>query len=121
MLYLLPRESGSMDIDFELIGERIRNERKKRGLTQEDLSYQIDMSVVYLSRIERGTSSINLKRLAQISTVLDVPLEKFITGVNTYSGHYLDKDLYSILTQCSPTKQRLIYNIAKIVLSSKIA
>ena len=68
-----------------------------------------------MSRIERGTSQINLKRLAQISTALDIPIEKLITGTATASNNYLDKDLYNVLIQCTPEKQRLIYNIAKMV------
>ena len=107
-----------MDIDYSILGERIRNERKKQGLTQEDLAFKIDMSSVYLSRVERGTTKINLNRLAQISTVLDIPLETLITGTCFKSEKYLDDELYNIIIQCSPIKQKLIYNLAKIVLNS---
>ena len=107
-----------MEIDYSILGERIRRERRKQGLTQEDLAYKIDMSSVFLSRVERGTSRINLNRLAQISTVLDIPLETLITGTCFKSEKYLDNELYEIITQCSPVKQKLIYNLAKIVLSS---
>ena len=110
-----------MTIDYGIIGERIREERKRQGITQEELSYELDISVVFLSRIERGTAKVNLGRLAQISDFLNVPLEKLITGTSVYSENYLEKDLYNIIVQCTPTKQRLIYNIAKIVLDSKIA
>ena len=104
-----------MEIDYKLIGERIREARKEKGLTQEKLSEEIDVTIAFLSRIERGAAQINLKRLAQISTTLDIPIEKLITGTATASINYLDKDLYNILIQCTPEKQRLIYNIAKIV------
>lgn len=107
-----------MEIDYSILGERIRRERRKQGLTQEDLAYKIDMSSVFLSRVERGTSRINLNRLAQISNVLDIPLETLITGTCFKSEKYLDNELYEIITQCSPVKQKLIYNLAKIVLSS---
>lgn len=102
-------------IDYALIGERIREARKKKGWSQEKLSEEIDLATAFLSRVERGRSQINLKRLAQISQVLDISLESLITGVNTKSDKYLDKDLYNILINCTPDKQRLIYNIAKIV------
>lgn len=105
-------------IDYGLIGERIRQARKQKGWSQEKLSEEIDLATAFLSRVERGRSQINLKRLAQISTALDVPLESLITGVNTSSEKYLDKDLYNILINCTPDKQRLIYNIAKIVSGS---
>ena len=118
VLYLLQKESDTMAIDYAIIGERIRDERKRQGLTQEDLSDQIDVSVVFMSRVERGETKINLNRLAQISAVLNLPLEKLIKGTSFQSENYLDDDLYNIIIQCSPAKQRLIYNIAKIVLNS---
>lgn len=106
------------DIDYSLIGERIREARKKKGWSQEKLSEEIDVATAFLCRVERGHSQINLKRLAQISKALEVPLEKLVTGVDTASEKYLDKELYEILINCTPEKQRLIYNIAKTVSES---
>lgn len=103
------------DIDYSIIGERIREARKKKGWSQEKLSEEIDVATAFLSRVERGHSHINLKRLAQISKALEVPLEKLVTGVDTASEKYLDKELYNILINCTPDKQRLIYNIAKAI------
>lgn len=103
------------DIDYSIIGERIRQARKNKGWSQEKLSEEIDVATAFLSRVERGHSQINLKRLAQISRALEVPLEKLITGVAIASEKYLDKELYNILISCTPDKQKLIYNIAKTI------
>ncbi len=108
-----------MEIDYKLIGERIREARKKRGWSQERLSEAIDVTTVYISRVERGGSGINLKRLAQISKALDTSLEYLVGGTATTAPNYLDKELYETLVSCTPAKQRLIYNIAKIVSGSK--
>lgn len=107
-----------MEIDYKIIGQRIREARKKKGYSQEKLSEMIDVAVPYISRVERG-EKVNLKRLAQISKVLDVPIEYLIGGVVTQTENYLDRELYEVLLQCSPAKQRLIYNIAKIVSGAK--
>ena len=107
-----------MEIDYKIIGQRIREARKKKGYSQEKLSEMIDVAVPYISRVERG-EKVNLKRLAQISKVLDVPIEYLIGGVVTQAENYLDRELYEVLLQCSPAKQRLIYNIAKIVSGAK--
>ena len=108
-----------MEFDYKLIGERIKKARMKKGWTQEKLSEEIDVTVAYISRVETGNGQINLKRLAQISNVLDIQLEQLLTGTSVHSNNYLDKDLYNILIQCTPEKQRLIYNIAKIVSGAK--
>lgn len=107
------------DIDYSLIGERIREARKRKGWSQEKLSEEIDIATAFLSRVERGHSQINLKRLAQIANALDVPMETLITGVTTSSDKYLNKELYKVLINCTPDKQKLIYNIAKAVSESK--
>ena len=104
-----------MEIDYKVIGQRIKEARKKKGWSQERLSEEIDVTVVYISRVERGSSQVNLKRLAQISYVLGVGLEYLITGAIVKDKRYLDKELYETLIKCSPAKQRLIYNIAKII------
>lgn len=116
MLYLLLKKGcDNVDIDYTLIGKRIKQARIKKKLSQEDLSELLNISVTYMSRIERGSSPINLKRLAQISNILNIPIEQLITGTVPYSEQYLDKDLYEILIKCTPEKQKLVYNIAKIV------
>lgn len=107
-----------MEIDYKIIGQRIREARRKKGWSQERLSEEIDVAVPYISRIERG-DQVNLKRLAQISKVLDTRLEYLIGGTATEAPNYLDKELYETLLTCTPAKQRLIYNIAKMVSSAK--
>lgn len=108
-----------MEIDYTLIGQRIKEARKKKGWSQEKISEEIDVAVGYISRVERG-NPINLKRLAQISNALDVPMEYLVTGVSLKSENYLNKELSEIIAQCSPEKQKLIYNIAKAILASTV-
>ena len=120
MLYLpIKKGEDEMEIDYKIIGERIKEARREKGWSQERLSEEIDVAVAYISRIERGSSQVNLNRLAQISRVLNTSMEFFIRGITTDSPHYLDKELYDTLITCTPEKQRLIYNIAKIVSNAK--
>ena len=102
-------------IDYQLMGERIKNKRNEKGISQEKLAETMDVSVAYLSRVERGTAQITLKRLAQISNILQVPIEEFITGVTKVEDIYLDKEFKELFSKCSKDKQKLIYKIAKIV------
>ncbi len=107
------------NIDFKLIGQRIKEARAKKGWSQEKLAETIDVAVAFLSRVERGGTTVNLKRLGQIATALDMPLEELITGVVVEDNRYLDREFADLLSQCSKDKQRLIYNIAKIVAGVK--
>ena len=104
-----------MNIDYKIIGQRIKDARKRQGWTQERLSEEIDVTTVFISRVERGATQINLRRLAQIIHALNTSIEYLIAGIETKRPNYLDKELYETLINCSPAKQRLIYNIAQIV------
>lgn len=108
-----------MEIDYKIIGQRIKEARRSKGWSQERLSEEIDVTTVYISRVERGTTQINLKRLAQIGNALNISVEYLIGGTTTTSPNYLDRELYEALLNCTPAKQRLIYNIAQIVSNAK--
>lgn len=115
MLYLLMKEVVEMKIDFKIIGQRIKEARREKGWSQDKLSEVIDVSPVYISRVERGSTQINLNRLVQLANALDTSIEYLIIGTVPNTQNYLNKELYEILVECGPSKQRLIYNIAQIV------
>lgn len=102
-------------IDFGIIGERIKQKRKEKGITQEQLAETMDVSIAYLSRVERGETNVNLKRIVQISEILEINVSELITGTNPKTEIYLDKEMKNVLASCPPEKQKLIYNIAKII------
>ncbi len=107
-----------MAIDYSVIGQRIKNARLAKNLTQEALAEEIDISVAFLSRVERGSSHINLKRLNQICRLLDVSEGYILNGTSSNATNYLDKEFAELIKSCSPEKQRLIYNVAKVISES---
>lgn len=52
------------------LGERIRNERIKQGISQESLALLTDIDRSYVGRIERGEVNITVEKLYQIANVL---------------------------------------------------
>lgn len=109
-----------MSPDYSVIGRRIKNLRLERGMTQEQLADIIDISVAFLSRVERGYAQINLKRLTQIAEILNVSPGYLLTGSNKNSKYYLREDFSILLDKCTPQQQKLIYEILEIVLKIDI-
>lgn len=104
-----------MALDFAIIGQRLKVARLNKNMTQEKLAEQIDVSVAFLSRIERGLTHINLKRLSQICAILDVSEGYILNGTSSTSDQYLVAEFNDIFNQCSARKQKLIYKIAKTI------
>lgn len=104
-----------MALDYNIIGERLKKARIDKNMTQEKIAEQIDVSVAFLSRVERGTSHINLKRLTQICEILGVSEGSILNGVSSNSDNYLASEFNNILNSVSSDKQKLIYKIAKVI------
>ena len=105
-----------MALDYTVIGSRLKKARLNNGLTQEKLAEQIDISVAFLSRIERGNSHINLKRLNQLCSILGISEAYVLNGASTEPNKYLNKDFQELFENCPPDKLKLIYNIAKVII-----
>ena len=71
-----------MAVDYCIIGSRLKQARIKAGLTQQELAEQTNLSVAFISRIERGSSHINLKRLSEFCTILNVSEGYILSGVS---------------------------------------
>ena len=63
---------------MQLIGDRIRTLRRKRGLSQEQLGELVGFSQSKISKIENGDWD-SLSDLRLIARVLEVPIEELIT------------------------------------------
>ncbi len=107
-----------MALDYSVIGQRIKQARLAKNMTQEDLAEMIDISVAFLSRVERGNSHINLKRLNQLCGLLDVTEGYLLNGASNSDTNYLNKEFSELLSKCSPNKQKLIYNVAQVIADS---
>ena len=106
--------------DYSVIGRRIKKKRLENKMTQEKLADIINVSVAFMSRIERGNARINLKRLTEIAEVLKVSPGYLLTGSNTKSKEYLREDFTELLDKCTPMQQKLIFQIAELVYKNGI-
>ena len=62
------------------IGEKIRHFRKLKGLSQDDLAHELDISLTAYSKIERNITDVNFSRLTQIAKVLDITLVELLSA-----------------------------------------
>lgn len=65
------RDQFEMECDAFIIGERLKVERLKAGLTQEQLAERIGTKKSFISRVERGRTDIQLSTLVKLFRGLD--------------------------------------------------
>lgn len=107
-----------MAVDYSVIGSRLKDARLKAHLTQQELAEKTNLSVAFISRIERGSSHINLKRLSQFCSILGVSEGYILAGSSDSNDQYLANEFNNLLKKCSPEKQKLIYKVSKAIAES---
>ncbi|MCX5396686.1 XRE family transcriptional regulator [Streptomyces sp. NBC_00102] len=73
-------------MDLKLVGERIRRERERAGLSQRDLAARAHLSQPTLNRIENGArANCTLAELDQLAVALDIPVRLLTSGNPVHS------------------------------------
>lgn len=107
-----------MALDYSIIGERIRKSRLNKKMTQEKLAEELDVSVAFVSRIERGSAHLNLRRLSEICAILDIDEGSILNGTSKESKNYLSEEFGKLLKNAPTDKQRLIFDIARLIINN---
>ncbi|MFX3637406.1 MAG: helix-turn-helix domain-containing protein [Candidatus Pristimantibacillus sp.] len=74
-------DQKTVELIFSEIGTRIRKERKKKKLTQKELSDRIRLSRTSITNIEQGFHKISVHTLFEISIVLDVDVHSLLPKI----------------------------------------
>ncbi len=56
-------------------GEKVRELRKEKGLSQEELSFKADLHRTYIGMIERAEKNITLINIEKIANALEVSIK----------------------------------------------
>jgi transcriptional regulator with XRE-family HTH domain len=59
-------------------GQRVREERLKQKLSQEDLADRAGVHRTYIGMIERGEKNITLSNIERIANALGIPLDEMM-------------------------------------------
>lgn len=67
-----------MELDYVRIGQRVREYREKRMMTQEMLAERSGISVNHLSHIERANTKVGLPTLVKVANALDATIDDLL-------------------------------------------
>lgn len=108
-----------MAVDFRAIGQRMKQNRRARGMTQEDLAEALGCSVGYISNMERGTTKISLTTLAKIADTLHCDLGELVVGTSMRGEHYLDFEFEEIISTLDEKEKQMLLHLLKTYIKNK--
>ena len=97
------------------MGERIRQARNAAGYTQEKLAEMIDVTIQYVSDLERGVVGTSIPTLVKICEVLSVSSDFLLMGLNE---DIKPLDISIRLQALTPNERRLAESAVDLVIEA---
>ena len=95
----------------EQVAEKIRLERLRLNLSQQNMADELGITVAAYSNLERGVTEISINRLLKIAELLKVPISVFLSveteNINpkndttspSISDKYISQQLYLVIQE----------------------
>lgn len=105
------------EIDYLKIGQRIKEARLQKGLTQYELGCLVDCSNNHMSHIEIGQTKVSLTLLLRLSYALEKNLEYFLLDTPyVKKDNLIDEEIAKKLNQCDSVTLVAINRIIDVFL-----
>ena len=95
------------------VGQRIRNYRTQKGLSQEKLAELSGCHPTYIGQLERGEKNATIESIERITAALGISLSKLFEKLDGQEGGAKDIPLacYEFLSAKSKDEQEQLYKI----------
>ncbi len=104
-----------MNLDFRLIGSRVKAARRAKGITQEQLAEKLNFSAAEsVGHIECGRNRPSLSTLIRIAQTLDVSLD-YLTGFTPAPYETLKSEIAERET-LTPEQEKLLRDMIESLL-----
>lgn len=97
------------------LGERIKEIRKAKGLTQEQLAELVDIEQKHVSRLELGKNAPTIDRLEKIAAALNVPMGSFFDSGNQEANAERAAKIERMVSELNEDYRRIILKFSEIL------
>ena len=102
-----------MKNQYTMVGKRLQNARKHRGLSQQALSEIIDCSPQYLSYIETGQKSMSLDTFIMLINALNISADEALRDYLSSTVRVTNHVFTSMLEDCSVFETRVLEDVLR--------
>lgn len=83
---------------MNIIGQRIKKLREERGITQETMALQLDVTQSNYGRLEKDDRRLNVVKLLKIARILDININYLFNEVMRQNGNNADSESHNLST-----------------------
>lgn len=99
-------------MEFSNLGKRIKAERQKRGITQQQLAEKIDISTNFMSLIENGRN-MSVDTLVKIANVFGVSVDYLLSDTIDVSRDNISAQINYNLSTLNDDERLFFLNMIK--------
>ena len=100
-----------MQLNYIALGQRIRNIRTKKGISQMVLAERIDRSAAYMSYVENGYKSCSLDTLVLVANELNVSTDDLLVDSLANTIKVSNHEFATIVSDCNEYEMRVLIDI----------
>ena len=104
-----------MELNYYKVGERIKEARRRKDYTQENLSSLTGISQPHIGHIETGKTKVGLPTLVKIANALETTLDALVYDSMTIAVDTYDKDFKDELDDCTPEQKEYLLELIRLV------
>lgn len=104
-------------MDYNALGKRIREERKRLNLTQAELAEAIDISDTYMGAIERGERSLTLDTLVRLVNRLGVTVDYMLSESVSNNDSNITEQFKQIIDGQPMNRKQMAIQILRTIFS----
>lgn len=95
----------------KIIGQRIRNYRTQKGLSQEKLAELAGCHPTYIGQLERGEKNGTLESVEKITSAMDVSLSQLFDKLGESGNDSIASKCYDLVASKTEAEQAQLYKM----------
>ena len=95
----------------KIIGQRIRNYRTQKGLSQEKLAELAGCHPTYIGQLERGEKNATLESVEKIASAMDISLSELFDKLGKSGGNNIAAKCYDLVASKNEAEQKQLYKM----------
>ena len=95
----------------KIIGQRIRNYRTQKGLSQEKLAELAGCHPTYIGQLERGEKNATLESVEKIASAMDISLSELFDKLGKSGSNNIAAKCYDLVASKNEAEQKQTYKM----------